>query len=842
VTIALAASTLASCTSDSERVQNFVAQGRAYVEEGRDQEAIIEFRNVLQVAPDDPVAHEELSLAYLRLGRARDAYWEMSETVRVAPDNLEARLLYGTVAATAGDDETAVEQANAALSIDPAEARAYVIRARAMELNGDLERAHTDLREAISITPAAPAFHLLLGAHLERRGLYGEAEGAYRRLLEVEPSFVAVSALFGIVARDPARHDEADRLVARLLELARDAPERLLEFESPGRGGGTTSLVGRVARDDAIHDAHLLKAMRLRDTGDLDGAIGVLEAGIEHTKRKVDLIYRMASFYREAGRREDEARAIGRATEVAPDDANAHVLHSTYLQANGELADAVIAAESALALAPDDPGARLQVAHVMVDVGYRDADVAAIQRANEIVDSLVREAPGNADVHLSRAKISLAEDDLSRAREALNAALQLRPGWAEARFLLGSTLAAAGDLTRARVELEAAAAGDGGVAGVTGARRLLAATYARLGEHRLSIEQGRRHLELHAEDWDVVLLVAQGLERIGRVDEARDALRTIPEAHRTSGMHLGLARIALLDGRIDEAAQHLERAEALSPDDPLVLRGLLAVDRGRDRVQESVARIDLALAKRPDDARLVGLRAEALLYAGDHRAALAELERAVALDPANEAAQVALADLVIASGDLGDMTEVVEAAVGAVPRSSDLHYRLAQIYDLQDRDDLAIEAYGRAIALNGNLAVAKNNLAYLLVASDGDLDRALELAQEAKAQLPDDPFAADTLGMVMLARGVPEAAIAYFEEAIARLPADAYMLRGTVHEHLAEAYEHSGQIEQAVGASRAALEIAARMEEGATRPAKGSPTAKWVSAVRDRINRLTDAR
>ena len=77
----------------------------------------------------------------------------------------------------------------------------------------------------------------------------------------------------------------------------------------------------------------------------------------------------------------------------------------------------------------------------------------------------------------------------------------------------------------------------------------------------------------------------------------------------------------------------------------------------------------------------------------------------------------------------------------------------------------AIEHYEVAIGHDPNLAQAKNNLAFLLATADEDLDRALDLAQEAKARLPDSPYAADTLGWVLYRRGIPSAAISYLKEA-----------------------------------------------------------------------------
>ena len=76
---------IVGCASDEERVVEFLDRGAAYVEGGKDEEAIIEYKNVLQIDPENATAHESLSNAFLRIQKPREAYWEMSETVRINP-------------------------------------------------------------------------------------------------------------------------------------------------------------------------------------------------------------------------------------------------------------------------------------------------------------------------------------------------------------------------------------------------------------------------------------------------------------------------------------------------------------------------------------------------------------------------------------------------------------------------------------------------------------------------------------------------------------------------------------------------------------------------------------
>lgn len=826
------------CQGDEARVESFLEKGKAYVEKGDDEEAVIEYKNVLQIDPENPTAHEALSLAYLRVGKPREAYWEMSETVRVSPENLEARLRYGTISAAIGDYDLSLEQAEAVLALDSNNPRGYTLRAQARESREDFDGAEADFQSAILAAPDSAAFHFLLGGFYERRKRDGDAEAAYRELLKVESSYLGATALARLMMRDEKRRTELDQLLSEIIELALAAPA---EAPAPTPGApekGTTSLLHNMLREEAVRGAYTLKALVAFQRDNFDGAIAALEEGVAKSESKIELIYQMANFYRIKGRRDDENAMILRATTEAPDNAAAQLVLSTYRGQQGDLQGALDAARAARAADPENRQAKLREAELMVDIGFREGSPENITAGRAIVDEVLAAAPDNPEAHFVKAKIELAERDLDAAKASLETCLQARPTWAEAHYVLGSTLAASGDLARARVELESAIENAPQLAE---ARKLLTQIYAQLGEHEFAIEEGRNYLRERPGDTEIRIVVGQSLIRLGQGKEAYDEIAAIPEADRDSAALFALGRLDLAFGRADEGAQKMVRAEELAPGNPQILRVLLALDNSKKQLAASVARIDRALKVNPDDSEIVELDAEVKLLGGDVEGGKARLQRAVELEPRNVTAQLSLADLARRAGDQGEMVSVIERASAAVPESSDLQFRLAQAYETNGRRPDAIRAYERAISLNGDLALAKNNLAYILAESGSDLDRALELAQQAKEQLPDDGNASDTLGWVLLKRGLPSAAIGYLEEAAERFPSDALEAQGIVRNHLAEAYEANKEAEKAAEESRKALEFFKSLSKVAAERNVQFSEPDWVQQSRDRIARLKTA-
>jgi len=60
--------------------------GSAYLGVGRYEEAVIEFKKVLQLKPNDMFAHLELASTYVRLDREEEARIEAKEVIRISPD------------------------------------------------------------------------------------------------------------------------------------------------------------------------------------------------------------------------------------------------------------------------------------------------------------------------------------------------------------------------------------------------------------------------------------------------------------------------------------------------------------------------------------------------------------------------------------------------------------------------------------------------------------------------------------------------------------------------------------------------------------------------------------
>jgi tetratricopeptide (TPR) repeat protein len=287
------------------------------------------------------------------------------------------------------------------------------------------------------------------------------------------------------------------------------------------------------------------------------------------------------------------------------------------------------------------------------------------------------------------------------------------------------------------------------------------------------------------------------------------------------------------------ARKYLEKALVEQPHHPDILANLLTIDSSEGRTEESAKRIKAALAEEPGNANLQQLAGRLYVIENKNDEAEAAFKKAIDLDPNLMTSYRLLAQFYARTGRTGETIGTYEKALQVKEDQPQIHHFLGVLYEFGGERDRAVQHYEAAIRYEPNLGEAKNNLAYLFAEKGENLDRALDLAQEAKALMPDDPNTADTLGWVLYRRGVPSAAIGYLKEAAAGTrPGDSNL--GLIRYHLALAYEASGDKTNAKEAAEQAL--ADHQNFTTSQKAAGAaavPDPPWMADARGLIQRTS---
>ena len=196
------------------------------------------------------------------------------------------------------------------------------------------------------------------------------------------------------------------------------------------------------------------------------------------------------------------------------------------------------------------------------------------------------------------------------------------------------------------------------------------------------------------------------------------------------------------------------------------------------------------------------MRGKILLSQNNYEQSKAAFEKALELNPELIEPHVSLAEIYQSRREIDKAIFHYETVIRKQPEFTRAYIQLGLLYEGEVKEAKARALYEKALEIDPDFAPAANNLAYMLAQTGEDPDRALYLARKAKAQLPDNPGVADTLGLTLLGKGLYHSAIAELTDAAEKLSQ-----YPTVFYHLGLAYWKSGDREKALDALGTALDM-----------------------------------
>ena len=491
----------------------------------------------------------------------------------------------------------------------------------------------------------------------------------------------------------------------------------------------------------------------------------------------------------------------------APGMALARAAHAL---AQGDAAGAQRHLTAARVESPQDPYVDLVAGEAALLAGEHDRAAEAFEQAAQ--------KGGGARAQWGLARAKLGAGDAEAASSAIDAVLAASPRHAEALAAKGELLVARGELDGA-LELAQQAAGITPIEGETlrPSHRAKARAFALIG--RIQEMRGNRSAARQAYDDALAadphhvpaligagrVLLADGRNRdaLTRFEAALGSMAGAAgtEASGRSLEHeakLGAARAMIHVDRVQDAKQTLTELVAALPEDAEVALWLgkaeqalgehaAAEQQFRESVRLAPDRFDgyLALAQlffeteRPADAAAVlnearrqveetahvlRLLGESELARNDHEAAIAQFNRALALD-SNETA--ALFGLGVAQRRAGRLEQAQEAFGRVAERDAGwpgLALERGMVFEALGQSDRAVAMFRRALEESPEDPDLMLRLGAAYVAA-GQIEEADETLQKVMEARPNSAEAEHFMGRVLLARGEPGEALHHFSRA-----------------------------------------------------------------------------
>ena len=138
---------LSGCSKEAKMERHW-KKGEQYFSENKPREALLEYKNVLQLDPKPRKAHYKMGLTYLRMGMIREAYAEISKTVELDPGMTDARNQLGQMYLLSGDRKKAREQAETVLAKDARNSSAHLLLSNISLTEKNLDQAIAEGKKA----------------------------------------------------------------------------------------------------------------------------------------------------------------------------------------------------------------------------------------------------------------------------------------------------------------------------------------------------------------------------------------------------------------------------------------------------------------------------------------------------------------------------------------------------------------------------------------------------------------------------------------------------------------------------------------------------------------------
>ena len=674
------------------------------------------------------------------------------------------------------------------------EARAKL--AEAYEHTGNARAAFTEQIRAADLLPQNTAVQLKAVTYLLVAGRFQDAKTRVQKVLDRDPKNVEALILLGNALAGLKDVDGAVTQVEQALALEPSNTRGLtnlaaLKFAQGDKEQSRAAFEKAVQLDPKSVPARLALANFQWGTGDRAAAEQTFKAAVALDPKNGLANRALAAYYIESGRAA-EAETYVKALADSGGQAAKVGLADYYINVR-RLDDA------ARVLKPLAEGTRPLLA-----AQVRLAQIAYAQghhpEAHAELDKVLKRDATNPTALLLNARWFMAERKMQDALKQATAAVAAAPESAEAHYLLGTVQAGLGDA-------------DSSSKSFTEVLRINPrAAQAQLQLSRLQLARGDAAA--------AVLLAQQAVQNAPKYPLARLALaRGLVVQRQTSRAATEIATLlkdypnaapvhavsgALKASTKDYRGARAEysRAAELDPSSLEALNGLTLLDLAEKNVTDARARVDKRLAAQPNNPDVLALAGRVYLAVKDPARSEQVFRHLIEVEPSNTRGYTLLGQLYLLQNKLDAAKGEFDQRARLNPKDVAARTMLAMILEAQKNVPEAKKKYEEVLAIDTRAAVAANNLAYLYANTGENLDRALNLAQTAVEQMPDNPAVQDTLGWVYYKKQLPDLAIRAFGQSIAKDPSNA-----VYHYHLGLAYVRQGNISGARESLGAALKL-----------------------------------
>jgi len=676
----------------------------------------------------------------------------------------------------------AIIQYRNALAKDPRVGETHFKLAEALLTVGDTSNAYKEFARAADLLPDNAGVQLRTGQMYLVTGHYPEARDRAAAILKVDPKNAAGLLLMGNALAGLKQLDQAVDLVSSAID---EDPKQTLTYANlaalQSAKGDTKAAEAAFKRGIAVDpqsaSAHAGLANYYWAAGRTSEAEQELMQARALAPQEPALIRAQAAFYAGTGNATKAEQYMKEYASVGGTGAKL-ALADTYL-AGGRAKDAANVLEPLAHTTEAFAAAsmRLALAH------YLTGDS---QLAYSTLDSVLKQEPKNVQAILLKAGFLLKDRKPQDALTLADAALQQIPASPRGLYVKALALQQTGAPAEAIKTLQKLLTVN---PSHVPAQELLANLYLSQGNPGPASELAAQVIRRQPQSWTAHLIVARAALASGRVKDAETETSMLLKANPDSyEAHTLRGDLSFRARDFSHARESYTRALELKPRAPQALAGLMRINLETGKTAEARQLADSFYDSGVTDPGLAMLAGATYAVTGEEPKAEVAFQKAIELDPSRFDAYLALGRLYFKQDRLDSAREKYEEAAVHRPEVAVASKTIVGIIlASQGKRAEARKVFQDVLVLDPRAPVAANNLAWDYAEANENLDQALQLAQTARAGLPDNSQVSDTLGWVYYKKGLSTLAISTFREAVAKDPKNAQL-----HYHLGLAYLKNG--------------------------------------------------
>ena len=800
---ALACLALAGCTQQV-RKNRHLAKADKYFLAGEYAQAEVEYRNVVQLDPDDAHAFSQLGLIYYEGGRIMRAYPYLKRAEELNPNNLPVRLKFGLLNVAVSNTKIAREEALFILDKDPKYPEAACLLAQTGRTPKETEAIRQRLDKLVGQTGVSSWTELGFGMLALQAGKSSEAQTRFASAVALDPK--SPNARYAVGSMSWAMNDLTNADIS--LKLAAEY--------SPPRSPQRLGYANFKLKTGAVEAGRQMLTEMTKQTPDYLPAWGSLaETALVRTQF------------------DECSQLLNQMQARDPENYQAQILHARMKLLQGRAAESVAEFERLAQRFTGSP-------QILFQLGLAYLSTGDNAKALKNFNGAVALDPNFDDAILWQAQLNTLRDDPDPAIKSMTQLIQRQPQLDSAYIYLAGAYAAKSDFANAidtcrqlgRLHPESPQ-----VPFVIGGLLL---RQNKTAEARQEFTRAHKLApDLQAPFQQLVALDLYEKKHASALMAVQDELDKHPDR---ADLHTLLAQVLIAQTNLDQAEAGLHQAIALNPDYRPAYMLLAELYVNSKKNDKAITELGHYLTKKTNDVPALMIFGMIQKERGNYAEARAAYERLLGINPnfsialnnlaclyseqfdlldkAYETARKAralapfdpstsdtLGWILFKRGDYSWAVSLLQASAEKLPGEPEVFYHLGMTYYMMNDEARAANALQRATSSTKDFSgkdEARKRLALLTLDYSQPGTNVTTLLEKRLAEQSDDPVALTHLAALYEKQGAREKAAQLYEQIIKQNSANPKSLL-----NLARLYaDHLNNPAKALELARAAYKLA----------------------------------